>query len=143
MLEFIRRFTQDTIPYVKRGNRFFFATPEVLAAEHTVKIAPFSLGLPLGGKKNGIFMPSLPLLTLLAPHTTQKVVITDKAAWLFLCGRNVAAASIVKRAAEGFVLVQNKQDENLGYGQLTKDGVRNLLDRGDYLRRERKSSKAL
>ena len=39
------------------------------------------------------------------------------------------------------LLVQNQDDENLGYGELLKKGrhllVKNLLDRGDFLRRER------
>ncbi|MBW2987614.1 hypothetical protein KY336_03620, partial [Candidatus Woesearchaeota archaeon] len=39
------------------------------------------------------------------------------------------------------VLVQNKKDENLGYGKIVRKGkvfVLNLMDRGDFLRRERR-----
>lgn len=84
------------------------------------------------------FHPSITLLDLLNSLTERKIVVNDKTAWLFLCGRNVLKEGIVERGAEeGHVLVTNERGEVLGYGKITGAGVTNKLDRGDFLRRER------
>jgi len=57
---------------------------------------------------------------------------------MFLCGRDAFADNIVKaNVNSGLVLVQNEKDENLGLGILNEKGIRNILDRGDFLRREK------
>ncbi len=141
---FVALFTDEHITYVERTNRFFFVPDDVLSHEEKNGLKTLSIGLPLGEIKNTEFHPSLPLLSWIAEHSTHKVFITDKATWLFLCGRDVPKDAIIKTYVEyGLVLVQNKENENLGYGKITPKGIRNLLDRGDYLRRERKSSRTL
>lgn len=141
MLEqFTVQFTKERIEYVKQGNHFFFIPHRV--KEFTVFPNPISRGLFLGEVKTERFYPSLPLLSWIAPRTMRKIVVTDKAAWLFLCGRDIQNESILRKTIKtGLVLVQNKKDENIGYGFVTPQGIENLLDRGDYLRRERKSSR--
>jgi ribosome biogenesis protein Nip4 len=74
--------------------------------------------------------------------------VNKKAEWLFLCGRNILGASIASnpnRLHSGFVLVQNEQDENLGFGFFKQEGkdliLRNILDKGNYLRMEDKKGK--
>ena len=71
-------------------------------------------------------------------------MVDDKAEWLFLCGRDVFAKSVVKaNVKSGRVIVCNKGKEVLGYGNIVgelgrkdKVFVKNLLDKGDFLRRE-------
>lgn len=93
-------------------------------------------GLVLGHKKNN-FKPSLYLLELIAKDSSKKIVINSKAEWLFLCGRDVFKDSILKKNATEFCLVQNEKDENLGFGLIKGNLVKNMLDRGDFLRREK------
>lgn len=101
----------------------------------------FGLGIYLGEDK-GQFHPSPALIELIAARTQEhKVVVDERAAWLFLCGRDIldkGALSVGEPTALGLFLVQNEHDENLGFG-VRKKGmvVKNILDRGFYLRRER------
>jgi 60S ribosome subunit biogenesis protein NIP7 len=104
----------------------------------------YSAGLYLGEEKGKQFRPSIPLLELLGKASHRWVMIDDKSEWLFLCGRDVFAKSVLKaNVKSGVVLVANKGGEILGYGKITgsldkkdKVYVKNILDRGDYLRRE-------
>jgi len=81
------------------------------------------------------------LIDVISEISQKKVFISQKAEWLFLCGRDVFEDSITKKYSdEKIVLVQNEKDENLGYGVFIKKGkekiLKNLLDKGFYLRRE-------
>ena len=110
-------------------------------------ILPHYAGIYLGKEKKGGFEPSLALLEILSQHSQKKVAIDDKSAWLFLCGRDVFQQGVVKiypGISEGLVLVQNTRDENLGYGKLQRGQIRikNILDRGDFLRREMRKKRA-
>ena len=99
-----------------------------------------SKGLFLGEDKKG-FKPSLALLEMIAKDSKRKAFLNEKGAWMFICGRDVFGESIEKSSVEeGLVLVQNDKDENLGYGKIWKKKgelfIKNILDKGDYLRRE-------
>jgi ribosome biogenesis protein Nip4 len=97
------------------------------------------LGAFLGKKEK----PSLFLLQLLAKNANKKVWLNEKGAWLFICGRDVFAKSIVKAEnADDFVLIMNEYDECLGFGQVVdlsakKVAIKRMFDIGDFLRRER------
>ena len=110
----------------------------------------YSAGLYLGkiGRKGGFF-PSFNLLNMLVDAVANKVMINRKAAWLFICGRDVFASGIVKvmgsKRRGDATLVLNETGECLGFGQLTgvlqgaeEIAVQNVLDLGDFLRRERR-----
>lgn len=128
---FTGQFTDVRIPFVLQGTTCF--TP------HDVP-APGERygGVRLGEQRRSGFSPALPLLDRIAPHTDRTVVVNDHSAWLFLCDKNILKEGIVERNVEsGLVLVLNQRREVLGYGKITGAGVTNLLDRGDYLRRER------
>ncbi len=109
----------------------------------------FYAGLYLGKTKKGKFFPSFNLLAMLAETKINTVVVVEKAAWLFICGRDVLGEGI--RAIHGsrrrgdFTLVLNEFGECLGFGRIANDlssknvnlAVRNISDVGDFLRRER------
>ncbi len=139
--KFVLQFTNRKIENVRKiGRRYFFAEEELYHLGTKISREPFSIGLFLG-EKNKEFRPTPALLDMISKRSDRKVFISKKAEWLFLCGRDVFEESIMrKNAFEGLVLVQNELDENLGYGVLVTKGkkmlLKNLLDRGDYLRRE-------
>ena len=108
-------------------------------------------GTYLGKSKNGLFFPSFNLLAMLAKGRVNKIVVDRKAAWLFICGRDVFRKSILtshgaKRKGD-YALVTNEFSECLGFGKLlcsldddmegTKLVLKNISDLGDFLRRER------
>ena len=134
--EFTQSFVHEDIGETElKKNTYYFKTQEI-AGTQTI-----SQGLPLGttGRQ---FKPSLYLLELLSKKSTNKIYINDKAEWLFLCGRDVFEESItIDNSTTDFVLVQNQRNENLGLGKKMRKGkkiiIMNLIDRGDFLRRER------
>ena len=85
------------------------------------------------------------MLDIIGKSTKRRIIIDDKAEWLFLCGRDIFGKSIVRAdVKEGFAIIQNKAGETLGFGKITDDiskknkaVIKNKLDRGDFLRRER------
>jgi len=111
----------------------------------------FYVGVFLGKAKEGKFFPSFNLLSMLAKEGGNRVVLDRKSAWLFICGRDVLAKSILRIHGSAKkntnTLVLNEFGECLGFGRivgkLSGDGksdelaVRNVSDVGDFLRRER------
>ena len=111
----------------------------------------FYVGFFLGKAKEGKFFPSFNLLSMLAKEGGNRVVLDRKSAWLFICGRDVLAKSILRIHGSAKkntnTLVLNEFGECLGFGRivgkLSGDGksdelaVRNVSDVGDFLRRER------
>ena len=109
----------------------------------------FYAGRYLGKVKDEKFFPSFNLLAILAETEANKVVVSEKAAWLFICGRDIFGGGIVSvqgsRREGGFTLVLNEFGECLGFGRLARDlaskdarvVVQNISDVGDFLRRER------
>ena len=105
-------------------------------------------GIPIGNIKNNKFKPSLFLLEEISKQSNKKIYINNKAEWLFLCKRDVFEESIIKiedndkLKTNEIYLIQNEHNENLGIAQIKQDGknkiLKNLFDRGDFLRRERK-----
>ena len=130
---------------VERAGRFYMLNPRLKRLPGNFYYA----GLYLGKVKRGIFFPSFNLLNLLAPGAENKVVVDRKAAWLFICGRDVFASGVLKvmgRTRKGeHTLVLNEYGECLGFGRIAAGlkgkseevAVKNVLDAGDFLRRER------
>ena len=139
VVEFTKKFTNEKIGNVIKVQRNFFqVSEELLKVKSQIKKEPFALGSYLGSGKP--FHPSTALLDWLGERTKRFVVVDKKAAWLFLCGRDLFSESIVQRNVDkGLVIVKNESNEVLGYGEFTgrKVAIRNILDKGDFLRRER------
>ncbi len=135
---------------LEKNQRFYLLNPRL---KKVGQEDFFYAGLYLGKVgKNGGFFPSFNLLNLLVDVAANKIVVDRKAAWLFICGRDVFREGIVKvmgskRRGEA-VLVLNEFGECLGFGSLMdglnegggKVAVRNVLDVGDFLRRERRGN---
>lgn len=144
--DFINKFTDKKFEEIKKIRRkYFIVSKKITSIREKIKLNPEAIGTFLGEEKKGRFFPSLALLELLAKQSNRKVFIDKKSEWLFLCNRDVMGQSIIKvNMKSGLVLVQNEADENLGYGKIVGDinskddtiVIKNILDRGDFLRRE-------
>ncbi len=131
---------------VEKGGRYF------LLNEALLKVARkdfYYAGTYLGKVKNGKFFPSFNLLAMLAKGEANKIFVEKKAAWLFICGRDVFRKGILSvrgsRKKGDHVLVLNELGECLGFGKIsggldetakTEVAVKNVSDIGDFLRRE-------
>jgi ribosome biogenesis protein Nip4 len=106
-------------------------------------------GTYLGKAKKGKFFPSFNLLAMLAKGEANKVVVDKKAAWLFICGRDIFRRGILavrgSRKKGDHTLVLNEFGECLGFGKIVRSldrvakaevAVKNISDVGDFLRRE-------
>lgn len=126
-------------------NKYYILPDKVQEIKENISRSTFSSGLFLGEKKKGNFTPSLALIELLAKETQKKnkvpkIVIDKKTEWLFICGRDVFKKSISeedKYTKNGYVFLQNQKDENLGIGLVQGNMILNILDKGDFLRREK------
>ena len=129
---------------LERAKRFYLLNP---ALRKVARGDFYYSGLYLGKIKNGTFFPSFNFLNMVVPFAVNKVVLERKAAWLFICGRDIFRRGIIKLMGSkhrgDFTLVMNEFGECLGFGVVTgnfeeegKVAVRNVLDVGDFLRRE-------
>jgi ribosome biogenesis protein Nip4 len=135
---------------VEKGGRYFLLDEALLKI---VRKDFYYAGTYLGKVKNGKFFPSFNLLTMLAKGEANKIVLNKKAAWLFICGRDVFRQGIVavrgSRKKGDHALVLNEFGECLGFGKIvgsldegakTEVAVKNVSDIGDFLRREARQS---
>jgi ribosome biogenesis protein Nip4 len=133
---------------VEKNTRYYLVNPSL---KPLVKPDFFYAGIYLGKAKEGKFFPSFNLLGMLAKNGANRIILDRKAAWLFICGRDVLGASIVRVWGPGRkntnTLVVNEFGECLGFGRIVENlrgegtndqiMVRNVSDVGDFLRRER------
>lgn len=128
---------------ISLNNRRFVVTPVVSARIHD-KGRMIYAGKLLGRTK-GEFIPGAGLLRELGgmeePH---KVWVDERVGWLFVCGRDVFAESVIKSEGElanGAYFLVMMGGDCLGYGRVEAQGgrtiLRNIFDVGDFLRRER------
>ncbi len=145
LISFVKQFTKEEVEELnsaeKIGRKYFCITKELRELKNKIPVEIYSAGLPLGELKNNRFMPSIALLDILAKHSERKVFVNKKGETVFLYSREVFEDNITKsNIDEGFCLVLNENNEVLGYGELKKRRniiLKNILDRGDFLRRER------
>ena len=138
---FCKLFSEYVPPAMHEGERYYLANDAVESFRSGEKRKPYAKGLFLGmGHRE--FIPSPALLQILSKHSNKKAVLKDdKAEWLFVCGRDIFPGYYETKITEGYVLVQNQYDENLGLGKIELDGkqgiiIKNILDSGNYLRHE-------
>ncbi|MBS7615738.1 hypothetical protein KEJ45_00850 [Candidatus Bathyarchaeota archaeon] len=134
--------------FVRKGNRYFLLDERLRALAKEISGWQFA-GAYLGKNKNGKFYPSSLLLFMITDQAENKIIVDDKAAWLFVCGRDIFKEGIMRvygsKTRGAYTLVLNKHGECLGFGRITenldeaKEGVvvENVSDIGDFLRRER------
>jgi len=132
----------------RKGNKVFLLGPNLKALVGKGGEWLFA-GIYLGKIEGGKFLPSFPLLFMIADRAQNRVVVDDKAAWLFVCGRDIFKEGVLEAKGSkhkgAYTLVLNRYGECLGFGVIEKDldkakrgvVIKNILDVGDFLRRER------
>ncbi|MEM3443144.1 MAG: hypothetical protein QXM86_04740 [Candidatus Bathyarchaeia archaeon] len=151
VIEFARKFGAE----IEIDKKFVFRNEDKLFLLNDklvefVKTDFIYAGIYLGKIKDGQFFPSFNLLKIIAEKKeANKVLVDKKSEWLFICGRDVFKRGITKVFGSvtrgSYVLVLNKNNECLGFGEIVKDlgtikkgvAVKNILDVGDFLRREK------
>lgn len=143
--DFVRKFTAHSVGYEQVGNAYYLIPKELKEIKSFTK--PVMMGLYLGEDRKEKFLPSLALLAILAKTSEEKVCVKDIGEMDFVYGKDLRKRHIMKFEGEtkvGFLkLVMNRNGECLGYGKIIgeKDSegviVKNVLDIGDYIRRER------
>ena len=134
---------------VKRKNRYFLLSKEL---KKLARGSFFYAGIYLGKIKGGKFFPSFNLLRMIAEKEANKIIVDEKTAWLFICGRDIFKRGIIRVVGSGrkgsFTLVLNQDGACLGFGKILTSldeeresvAVKNVLDIGDFLRRERRQT---
>jgi ribosome biogenesis protein Nip4 len=139
------KFVLDSRLVVEKEGRYYLLSKKL---QGIARKDFFYAGKYLGKAKNAKFFPSFNLLTILAETKANKIIIDEKAAWLFICGRDIFSNRITavhgsKRKGD-HTLILNRFGECLGFGRITGDlnakneaaVVKNISDVGDFLRRE-------
>jgi ribosome biogenesis protein Nip4 len=140
------RFSLNADLIVNKGGRYFLLNKMLLKV---LRKDFYYTGAYLGKVKNGKFFPSFNLLTMLAEGESNKIFVEKKTAWLFICGRDIFRKGILvargSRKKGDHTLVLNEFGECLGFGRIVSNlngaaesevTVKNILDIGDFLRRE-------
>ena len=152
--EFVAQFnvkiTLDDELVVKRGNRYYLLSERL---RQQVPDGFFYAGVYLGAVKGAGFFPSFLLLGMLAEDNANSLIVDSKTAWLFICGRDIFRQGILgdTRLKNGdYTLIMNEHNECLGFGKVMADirqmidlekiAVKNILDIGDFLRREKRQT---
>ncbi len=135
------------IEYIKLGNKYFLADTELKELVKQLNTKAEAIGLFLGEDKNEKFTPSLALLEALSEVSDEKVIVNNIGELDFLYKKDIKRRhikSFTGGAKEGFLkLIVNEHDDCIGYGKISKDlgsespEIANMLDRGDFLRREK------
>ncbi|MBX5328352.1 MAG: hypothetical protein QHH18_03925 [Candidatus Bathyarchaeota archaeon] len=130
---------------VKKENRYFLINENLKKA---VAKDFFYVGAYLGKIKGNKFFPSFILLKMIAKEKANKIIVDKKTEWFFICGRDVFKGGIIQvfgaKRRGAYALILNQRGECLGFGKILcnldekkcKVAVKNILDIGDFLRRE-------
>ncbi|MHA2431196.1 MAG: hypothetical protein ACXACC_09245 [Promethearchaeota archaeon] len=147
MLEdFIQQFSKISIPYKQIGNRFYLKNKR-LDKIRLPMLDPNLFGCYLGEIKNKSFHPSFNLLDLLSDYSEEKIHVNDHGEIDFLYGKHIRKKHIISikgsTKKNRLKLVQNKHDENLGYGMFIGISenkaqiLKHILDRGVFIKRDK------
>lgn len=138
MKEFIKHFTDREIKNVAEINKkLFFISPGIDHVLHRIKKQPNYAGAYLGHIKGEKFVASFILLNMIAKSTDRITKINKKQEWNFTNKKDLNTKGATK-IKEGQVIVVNQFNEVLGLGEIKGNTLKNILDVGDFLRRERK-----
>jgi len=141
----------DESQIVRNRTRYYLLSKKL---KHHVPKGFFYAGAYLGAVKGASLFPSFLLLSMIAKIKANKLVIDKKTAWLFICGRDIFKQGILNgnNLKKGdYTLILNEHNECLGFGKImynlreepdmNKVAVKNILDIGDFLRREKQQSR--
>jgi len=148
--DFARRFgaeiSLDESLIVTRQHRYFLVNEDL---KKLLSKGFFYAGTYLGRIKNDVFFPSFNLIRMIAESQANKTVVDERTEWLFICGRDIFKRGITKvigsKKKGDLTLILNRHGECLGFGEISHNldeereglAIENILDIGDFLRREK------
>ena len=143
----IRKFEKGNNELFVQDSKYFLISRQIQDIIKKTK-KPFHAGTSLGKARGKKFFPSVNLLSMIKPKTSHKIWVESKAEWLFVCGRDIFGSGISRSSPKvqknTITLVLNSNNEVIGFGKAVKSlkekgvVVQNILDIGDFLRREKK-----
>ena len=138
----------DKSRIIKNRNRYYMLPKNL---KQQIPKGFFYAGIYLGAVKGSSFFPSFLLLAMIAEQKANKLIVDRKTAWLFICGRDIFKKGILteNNLKKGdYALILNEHNECLGFGKTVRNlrgevdnnkvAVKNILDIGDFLRREKR-----
>jgi 60S ribosome subunit biogenesis protein NIP7 len=135
------RLLKNRVLVVSIGGRkeVFAANRETYEVLQRLEVDPYFVGLYLGEIKNGRFLLGLEGGGLLAASCRKRIKVDEAVEQLVLYGRDVFINSI-HEAYPGMrkgdrCLILNRRGEFLAVGRVEGKIIKNLLDRGWYLRK--------
>jgi ribosome biogenesis protein Nip4 len=148
--DFIRLFDASLILdeslVAEKANKYYLLSEDM---KSFVEEGFLYAGTYLGEARGGGFVPSFQFLAMIAETARNKTYVDPKTEWLFICGRDIFRQGVAKMMGVtgrgNCTLIMNRFDECLGFGRVVADvnkkaetvAVKNILDIGDFLRRER------
>ena len=124
---------------VRIGIKVFLVKKEVLKVARKVAkrgLVPYAAGVEIGTFLKG-FEPSIGAADVIGAYTNAKTVINEEGEKLFSYGRDVFVQNVVKGKREGMMIVVNERSEVLGIGVFDGKMLKNVIDKGFYLRGKR------
>jgi len=113
----------------------FITTKEAYKTLKKINKEPYTVGVIIGEFRGNKFFPNIEGAKF---AKYKKIYVNDKAEQLVLYGRDVFPNSIIKgeklKPKEKCIIV-NKKGEILAIGKVEKDKIKNIIDRGWYLRK--------
>lgn len=117
------------------GRKVFLVNEEVLKVTKELQRKTgelYAVGVEIGTLSEE-FEPSIGLSDLIS-STEEKTVVNEEGEKLFSYGRDVFVQNIVKGKKEGDRLVVNERGEVLGFGFYDGKMLKNVVDKGFYVR---------
>lgn len=149
LTSFVKRFTDHPIEYLKNHELYFLK--DIRIKHYLLPQDAILIGLYLGKQQEQQFIPSFNLLDIIAQYSEEKVFVNDHGEIDFLYGKHLRKRHVmdIKGVLEPgrYKLVQNKYDENIGYGIYIgehTDSVKilhHVLDRGIFIKRDKQLKK--
>ena len=136
--EFLKTFSLEELSskIIEKRKKYFMVNSSLNEISEKIPIDYFYAGTFLGHVKKNIFYPSIALIDLIPESYENTLVLDSKLEWLFLCGRDIFKESLETKSPKGYIVIKNNKNEILGLGFSKQNLILNILDRGDFLRRE-------
>ena len=144
--EFLKPFgIKKTVDAQIIGRSYFIVKEKNLLSKR-----PIYSGECIAHIRGPVLIPSIDFLQQIGKEARKHAILSAKAEWLFICGRDVFAKGIASHnnpAVGDRAVILNQHKECIGYGDMTapltdkRVVIKRLFDIGDLLRRERKSRK--
>lgn len=114
---------------LKINKKQFIVSDQIKNMIDEINLIPEYAGIIVARELRGKIVPTL---SKYKDSNLPKVILENKAEWMFLCGKEAKAKAHIK----GEFIVTNNYGEMIGIGKRSERGIKPIIDLGDFLRRE-------